>query len=342
MFGHDSTSLLFSVVWSLAAVGVGLACGFILGRIYAISHETRHLKAEKESTLNALLALLQSTHQLNENVDTHNTALASAKKDLEETTGDPHLDSKTDNIQHELLDHITRVVSANRKLENDLTRTQYQMETQAQELDRTRKEARTDTLCLIGNRKAFDEAFAYMMSCYEAEKASFGLLLIDVDHFKRINDSFGHAAGDQALISIGNALKQCVRPEDFVGRLGGDEFAILLHGIKNENAQDVADSIRSTIELFNFSVGSGGQSTVVTLSMGLTVVQTNDTRVTLYNRADQALYRSKELGRNRIYTLLEDAQSGDCTPPIEDSSPIATPGITSMLDQLQCQDPTTT
>ena len=77
-------------------------------------------------------------------------------------------------------------------------------------------------------------------------------MLIDVDHFKRINDTFGHQSGDKVLVSIGEALNECVRPEDFVARLGGDEFAIILDGLTTDNAALVGKRIRSTIELYNF------------------------------------------------------------------------------------------
>jgi diguanylate cyclase len=129
-------------------------------------------------------------------------------------------------------------------------------------------------------------------------------MIIDVDHFKRINDTFGHTAGDQVLVSIGSALKQSVRQEDFVARLGGDEFAVILDGLHEQNASQVGDRIRSTIELFDFEVGDErGSTTVVTLSMGLATAVKGDSKATLFERADQALYKSKELGRNRLYTI---------------------------------------
>ena len=139
-------------------------------------------------------------------------------------------------------------------------------------------------------------------------------MIIDVDYFKRINDTFGHTSGDQVLVSIGAALKECVRPEDFVARIGGDEFAIILDGLNKDNATLVGNRIRSTIELYDFQVGDDkGSTTVVTLSMGLAVAHKNDDKQNLYERADQALYRSKELGRNRLHTIsdIEDADESE-------------------------------
>lgn len=317
MFLNDSTSLIFTIVWSLAAVGVGLLCGFFIGKTYALSNEPKRLKKEREKTLEALLKLMNSTEQLNIDVDQHNSALVTAQHELETIESVDAFEG----LQSSLVDNIKSVVSSNRKLENDLVVSKYKLENQAQELDRSRKEARTDSLCKIGNRKAVDETLQFMVSRYQTEKKSFGLMLIDIDHFKRINDTFGHDAGDEVLVSIGKALKECVRPEDFVGRLGGDEFVVMLDGLTDENAKFVGSRVRSTIELYNFSVGSKGQSTVVTMSMGLAVVTPQDDTKALYKRADRALYRSKELGRNRLFTMVGNEEGNADGNDVNEMSP---------------------
>ncbi len=301
MFPQEMSSILFICIWSMASVGVGLFCGFFIGRFFTLSNEPKRIKKDRETTLNALLAVMSSTDRLNEDVDSHNVALQSAQKELETMESDEQFEV----LQSALLSNISRVVKSNRKLENDLVVSRFKLEHQAQELDRTRKEARTDSLCNIGNRKAVDETLQFMVSRYQTEKAPFGLMLIDIDHFKRINDTFGHQAGDEVLTSIAKALKECVRPEDFVGRLGGDEFVVILEGLTDETAELVGARVRSTIELYDFSINNSGQSTVVTMSMGLAVVAPNDDAVRLYERADKALYKSKQLGRNRLYTISE-------------------------------------
>ncbi|MEL7498138.1 MAG: GGDEF domain-containing protein [Planctomycetota bacterium] len=306
MIPQDTSTIIFICIWSLASVGVGLMCGFFIGRFYTLTNETRRLKRDREDMLTALMTLMSSTDRLNEDVDTHNTALQSAKQELELMESD----NSIIRLQSELVSNITRVVESNRRLENDLVVSRYALENQAQELDRTRKEARTDALCGVGNRKAVDETLQFMVSRYHSDQSSFGLMLIDIDHFKRINDTFGHQAGDEVLTSIAIALKECVRPEDFVGRLGGDEFCILLEGLTPQDAQLVGTRIRSTIELYDFSVNDSGQSTVVTMSMGLAVMTPTDDAVALYERADQALYKSKQLGRNRLYTIASESDQG--------------------------------
>ena len=304
MVFNDIHFMILPVVWSLAAVGVGLICGFFAGQAYSLTSEPRRLKRDRERTMDALMSVISSTDQLNSDVADHNTALQNAESEIHQVG-----QNETANVQESLVQNVREIVAANRKMEHDLVVSKYQLEVPAQELDRTRKEARTDSLCKVANRKAVDETLEFMISRFQSRKISFGLMLIDIDHFKRINDTFGHESGDSVLASVGKALKECVRPSDFVGRLGGDEFVLMIDGLEEAQAESVGKRIRSAIELFNFSVGREGQSTVVTLSMGLTVIETHDDAKTLYRRADQALYRAKELGRNRIHTLHGDDNS---------------------------------
>ena len=304
MFPQEMSSIIFVCVWSMATVGVGLICGFFMGRFYTLANVPKKVKKEREQTLKALLSVMNCTDQLNDGVGTHNSALESAAREIASVESDEKLVV----LQAELMNNISQVVESNKKLENDLVVSKYALESQAQELDISRKEARTDALCNVGNRKAVDEAMQFMISRYQSNKKPFGLMMIDIDHFKRINDTFGHQAGDDVLTSISKALNECVRPEDFVGRLGGDEFVIILDGLTDENANLVGTRIRSTIELYDFSIADSGQSTVVTMSMGLAVVGEQDTVETLYDRADKALYKSKELGRNRLYTIVDESK----------------------------------
>jgi len=213
------------------------------------SNEPRRLKRDRERTMAALMNVISSTDQLNSDVTHHNTALQNAESEIKQCESS----GQVMDVQHSLIQNIRSIVQANQKMENDLVVSKFQLEETAQELDRSRKEARTDALCNVANRKAVDETLPFMVSRYHSRKKSFGLMLIDIDHFKRINDTFGHEAGDEVLINVGKALKECVRPEDFVGRLGGDEFVLMLEGLTESSAELVGRRIRSTIELYTSS-----------------------------------------------------------------------------------------
>ena len=288
------------VAWSLLTVTVGIIVGFVIGRSYTLLNEPSRLKKDRDKTMGALKKLLECTEQFNSDVGTHNKELNSVKQSV----SDMHVDG-IETVQEVLIEQISHVVESNKKMENDLIMTQYQLEEQAQEIDRTRKEARTDELSGLENRKAFDEALQYLITRYRSKGISFGLLLCDVDHFKRINDTFGHQAGDEVVKRIGTTLKDCVRPQDHVARFGGDEFAILLDKVTADIAHDVAVRMRGTVERTNFSTEAGNGELAVTLSMGLAVVHSEDDMESILKRADQALYRSKEQGRNQLHCWTE-------------------------------------
>jgi diguanylate cyclase len=289
------------VLWVLPVVLLSVGIGMYLGRCWTLMREDRRLRREREQTLKALMALVASTKQLETDVDTHTTELASVGRTVEDLSTAGGFEA----VQKTLLKQISVALDSNRRMENDLVCTRYQLEEQAQELDRTRKEARTDALSGVPNRKGFDERLQYALSSYKRTHESFALILADVDHFKWINDTHGHNAGDQVVTILGETLARCIRPNDFVARYGGDEFAILLTSIDEAAAVRVADRIRSTIEQTNFDVCRDGSRLAVAFSMGIAISEEYDTPESLLERADKALYMCKQSGRNQVRTYSE-------------------------------------
>ena len=126
--------------------------------------------------------------------------------------------------------------------------------------------------------------------------------MVDIDHFKQVNDQFGHTFGDEVLSRVGKMLAEGLRETDIVGRLGGEEFAILLPGISTERAQGVADRLRRKVSELKFKQGE--QQVNITVSIGIAVsheVLYNWEH--LYSQADQALYTAKREGRNLVYVF---------------------------------------
>ena len=284
------------LVWVIPCVLFSIAVGFVIGRGYALRRLTKRIRRERDETLAALVKLAESTDKLTSDVGEHNTELASVGQSVCDLgTGEEY---KT--VQKALLGHIATVIEANRRLEDDLVVTRYKLEEQAQELDRTRREALIDDLSGVSNRKAFDETLQFMVSKSKRRHVPFTLLLLDVDHFKRINDTHGHQSGDRVVTLLGQTLKEQVRPSDFVGRFGGDEFAVLIGGLREAEAAKVASRIRKAVEQKNFDVGIGGARVAVTLSMGMSGVRDDDTPEAIFQRADKALYKSKQCGRNQL------------------------------------------
>lgn len=291
-----SASSVYVLIWMLPSLMVSILIGGYIGYSFALRRHGNQIREERRKTLEALHEVVQSAQALETEVDTHNSQLETVGR----TVGDITTSGDYEHVKETLLQQISHAIESNRQLNQDLVCTRYRLEEQAQELDRTRLEARLDSLSGVGNRKAFDEALQYMCAKFKRHRQGFGLLLIDVDHFKWINDTHGHQSGDIVVARLGEALKSAIRPGDHIARYGGDEFALILEGVNLETGCIVAQRIREKVERCNFDVGVNDAHVAVTLSMGLAAIEDGDTPAKLLSKADQALYRAKENGRNRL------------------------------------------
>jgi len=174
------------------------------------------------------------------------------------------------------------------------------------ELDRVRLETLTDMLTGLANRRAFEQRLAACVTL----AASAGLhshapclLMADLDHFKRINDTYGHGTGDQVLCAVAAALKAGTPEQGLAARIGGEEFVLLLPAMQLPAARLLAEQLRHAVAQLRVPARTptGGETAIqVTLSMGLTTLQRGETGRQLIERADQALYQSKSGGRDRV------------------------------------------
>lgn len=160
------------------------------------------------------------------------------------------------------------------------------------ERDSLRSDVQLDALTSVLNRKALDRALAEL----ESDDGPLSVMFLDVDHFKSINDTFGHSAGDRALAALGRLLADHVRPNDIVGRYGGEEFLVVLRSADGEAARRVAERIRQSIA----SAQIPGVSRSVTVSAGVASRAPGESVAELVVRADIALYSAKRDGRDRV------------------------------------------
>jgi diguanylate cyclase (GGDEF)-like protein/PAS domain S-box-containing protein len=159
--------------------------------------------------------------------------------------------------------------------------------------------ARTDALTRIGNRRHIEGRIRAAIVEFEDNQSMVGLLFMDIDHFKKINDTYGHDTGDLALCMIANTFRLALRVTDTVGRWGGEEFVAILHDISSEQALSAAaEKVRTLIEASRLDLD--GESLTVTASIGATLLYSNDTPEGIVRRADGLMYRSKQAGGNRV------------------------------------------
>jgi len=169
------------------------------------------------------------------------------------------------------------------------------------EVLRAREEARVDALTGLANRRAFDLALTTCLG--EAHPGARGpcLLMVDIDHFKRINDTYGHLFGDRVLGAIGQALKANVKGKDTAARYGGEEFAVLLPETPLEGAAGLAEALRAAIAAGRVKRHDSGETVGnITVSIGVTAYRAGESATDFIERADRALYATKTLGRNRV------------------------------------------
>ncbi len=163
------------------------------------------------------------------------------------------------------------------------------------EEQRLKEMAERDPLTGIYNRRALNRFLEEFLHKFRIYGEKFSVIMFDIDHFKRINDTFGHDVGDYVLKEVVNVTKRCIRKQDIFGRWGGEEFLIILPYTTLDVAVKVAERIRTSLEFHTFEkVGK------VTASFGVTEVKVEDTIESLIRRADEALYRAKRKGRNRV------------------------------------------
>ncbi|ACS81515.1 sensor domain-containing diguanylate cyclase [Maridesulfovibrio salexigens] len=169
----------------------------------------------------------------------------------------------------------------------------------AYDLELLRQEAMTDPLTGMANRRYMDQAAVHFEESIKHEKQSLGVLFVDIDNFKSVNDRFGHDTGDKALTMVAKTMLSALRPTDIASRWGGEEFVIFVPHVDAEKLGSLAERIRKLIELSWIDTEKASIS--VTASIGGTIVKPNETICSAIKRADEKAYLCKQSGRNCIH-----------------------------------------
>jgi diguanylate cyclase len=177
-----------------------------------------------------------------------------------------------------------------------------QVDSLRQELEKTRTKSMTDGLTGVYNREAFDDTLAELIERSRVMNSSFSILMLDLDDFKQINDTYGHVIGDRVLMAFSQKCRESIRGDDYIARYGGEEFVILLPGANFKNAikkgRQICDAIACA--RYTTSTEQNDDYLCVTVSIGVTASNKNDTPETAIERADKALYKAKRNGKNCV------------------------------------------
>jgi diguanylate cyclase (GGDEF)-like protein len=317
--GEKLADLRIQLLSGVAAETLPALCLDIIQLIIDGTREERKSSQEFLITLNRGLATVhaQFTDNVTASRELHNEQaensgqLRSHLLELgAEVSNSRDLDKLKNSIQ-ERLDTIGDVFRQKERLENQTKTLVERLSTMEGKLRLIREEASEykkqlsthknkifiDSLTQIYNRTAFDERLDLEYKRWQRYGYNLGIAIIDIDHFKSINDSFGHLAGDKALKIVAHTLKKSVRDSDFLARFGGEEFVILMPNISPDQLQVPLESLREQIAALPFRFKDKQVS--ITISIGATLFKETDKPLDAFERADQALYEAKSSGRDK-------------------------------------------
>ncbi|MBN1855096.1 MAG: GGDEF domain-containing protein [Pirellulales bacterium] len=241
---------------------------------------------------------------------------------------------------------VSELMRANQELQSQLASAESELRRQTSEIESHLSKSMTDELTKLPNRRAFENTLDARIKSWQYQKVPFALMMMDIDHFKQVNDQYGHMAGDHVLCNVADTIKKTLRKPDLVTRFGGEEFAILLPYTSLDDASNAARKVLSAIAATVTRFES--HALAVTVSVGLAAVMEGENATDLIKRADMALYASKSDGRNcgylhdgdkcgRIFDIkqpsVEVQSARDGIPP--DDAPELSPELMAICSELR-------
>ena len=217
-------------------------------------------------------------------------------------------------IVEAILDETKRMVVQNEEIVGKLAQSSLEIEGLRKQIESARRETLIDALTGVGNRRMFDMRLRESLKQALEEGGDVCLLMADIDHFKRFNDTFGHQLGDLVLRLVAKALTDGIKGRDVACRYGGEEFGILLPKTRLEDALKLADGLRASIGSRRIiKRGESRDLGHVTLSIGVSRYRPGEPAAQFVQRADAALYTAKRRGRNRVVSEV-DVDAGELVP----------------------------
>lgn len=281
--------LLMGLLFGTTLLALGMALGFWMGK-RVISPGLGQSLLEQQQMVAALRNMASWTNDFAGDFTQYQSTMKSLTRDA--------ADNKKVQTKEEVQRLLDRIVNANSHLQTRLESAEEKLDMQTKQLAGYLNEARTDGLTGLANRKAFDKKMDECFAKWQQTKHPFTLALIDIDHFKKINDTYGHPAGDAVLKEVSARLRELSNESILVARYGGEEFAIICDE-DVQHAADIMDRLRQTIA--GKSIEAEGHTISITISCGVARIMSDERIGKLVRRSDEALYSAKMGGRNRVF-----------------------------------------
>ena len=256
--------------------------------------ENKFRETKNETVKQIVLDLSETIKQISSTADGFDHKMEKSMEGIQAASNIEDILALKDGIIEEIVK--VRVNSQSLKL----AVSEYKKTTQSLsvKLEETEAKSLVDSLTNVLNRNAYNMKIIQKMREFSQSKNYFCLLVLDIDHFKKFNDTYGHKAGDRVLKSVAAAVQDSLRASDLVFRYGGEEFVVILNGIQGDNAFKLAEKIRQGVEKEYFV--DKEKKLKVTISLGIACVTEGETELELFERADKAMYVAKRKGRNRV------------------------------------------
>jgi len=267
----------------------------------ALQQEAKANDAERTSM--AALQMRNLAKNVATDVGAHNTLLSDISDELGSSSNGEAVEAA-----------VVKILAANEKLQSRLAEAEQKIQNQADEIRTQQSEAMTDCLTKLANRRAFDAALNKNLESFDKDHNPFSLLIFDVDHFKKFNDTHGHQAGDEVLRNVGRTMTETVKTTDIPCRYGGEEFALVMPNTKIDSARIAAERVRKAIEAMKIEFE--GKTLTVTASIGVAEMMKGEDDTKLVRRSDDCVYAAKAAGRNQTYW-----NDGQQCLPLNASSP---------------------
>lgn len=246
-----------------------------------------------------LLAILQEIAELTGQTEKYESLVSNSVAKLSDCKSVQQIED----IINKIVVETKKMGGFGKTIQHKLKETTHELEAIKKDFEKARDEALVDFLTGIPNRKAFDNKLAESIDEALSENNDLSLLVIDIDHFKKFNDQYGHVVGDEVLKTVTRKAKEIVRGRDFLARYGGEEFTAILPQTPLSGAKTVAENIRDFFERTKLKIVSSSKNLgKVTVSIGAAQYKPGETMENFIDRSDQALYFAKNTGRNRVAT----------------------------------------